>query len=320
MKLASFEVGTPVGPERRLGVVDGDSLLDVTAGYASILESDGVRRPNRRAEGIVPPDFLEFLRTGEDAVEAARTVLGWDFGVGDGVRGPGGARIRYDVDEVRLLSPLPRPTSIRDFSVFEGHAAEQEKPDVWYDLPVFYKGNPDSVVRPGADVTWPTWEENLDFELEVAAIIGTPGENIDATDAADHIAGFTIFNDFSARDVQFREMEMPFGPAVGKDFANGLGPYFVTADAFDKDGATVRTRVNGEQWMRGSLSEMYHSWGEMIEHASQSVTLHPGDVLGCGTIPGGCCLDLDRWIEPGDTIELEVDGIGTLAHTVVTED
>ncbi|RDI69930.1 fumarylacetoacetate hydrolase family protein [Halopelagius longus] len=316
MKLATFEVETDVGRFRRVGVVDEASLLDVTAGYSYVLDAEGTPKPTERARSIVPPDALELLRVGDDAIDAARTVLDADIPRGDDVRAPDGARVRYDEDEVRLLSPLPRPNSIRDFSVFEGHADHVEKPDVWYDIPVYYKGNPDSVVRPGADVPWPAWENKLDFELEVAAIIGSPGENIDAEDAMDHVAGFTIFNDFTARDTQFREMEMPLGPAKGKDFANGFGPYLVTSDAFEADGAAVRARVNGDRWMSGSLSEMYHSWGEMIEYASRDETLHPGDILGCGTVPGGCCLDLDRWIEPGDTIELEVDGIGTLSHTV----
>lgn len=112
-------------------------------------------------------------------------------------------------------------------------------------------------------------------------------------------------------------MGMPFGPAKGKDFANGFGPYLTTADAFDADAASVRTLVHGEEWMGGSLGDMYHSWEAIVEHASRSETLQPGDVLGCGTVPGGCCMDLDRWIDPGDRIELEVEGIGTLAHRVV---
>ncbi|MDJ1433829.1 fumarylacetoacetate hydrolase family protein [Halostagnicola sp. A-GB9-2] len=318
MKLATFEVTTDVGRRRRLGVVDGSSLLDVTAGYARVLETEGVRQPTARAKCLAPANLLEFLRMGEDAFEAAQAVYDARF-PDETVRAPDGARIVYEENEdtIRLLSPLTRPTSIRDFSVFEDHAADHEKPDVWYELPVYYKGNPDSIVHPDTDVTWPVWEDSLDFELEVAAVIGTPGENIDAADANEHVAGFTIFNDFSARDAQFEEMEMPFGPAKGKDFANGFGPYFVTADAFDADGATVRTRVNSEEWMTGSLAEMHHSWGDMIEHASRGEILQPGDVFGCGTIPGGCCMDLDRWIEAGDTIELEVEGIGTLTHRVV---
>lgn len=319
MKLATFDVATDVGRHRRLGVVDGSSLLDVTAGYARVFEREGVRQPTARAECLAPPDLLEFLRMGEDALDAARAVRDAGFAEETNARAPNGARIVYDEEEdpVRLLSPLTRPNSIRDFSVFEDHAADHAKPDVWYDRPVYYKGNPDSVVHPDTDVTWPAWEETLDFELEVAAIIGTPCADVEADEAIEYVAGFTIFNDFSARDAQFEEMEMPFGPAKGKDFANGFGPYVVTADAFDANGATVRARVNGEEWMTGSLGEMHHSWGDMIEHASKGERLRPGDVLGCGTVPGGCCLDLDRWIEPGDTIELEVDGIGTLTHRVV---
>lgn len=315
MKLASFEMETDRGTARRLGVIEGTSLLDVTAGYARVLDDEGVARPESRADAVTPPDVIEFLRVGDEAMDAARAVS--DAGYEHEVRALDGGRIRYERGDVRLLSPLPRPNSIRDFSVFEDHAKEHDKPDVWYEIPAYYKGNPDSVVHPGTDVEWPDWEGRLDFELEVAAVIGEAGRDIDASDASEHVAGYTIFNDFSARDYQFYEMEMPFGPAKGKDFANGFSPYLVTADAFDADGATVRTLVNGEEWMTGSLGDMYHSWGDIVEHASRSETLQPGDVLGCGTVPGGCCMDLDRWIEHGDRIELEVEGIGVLAHRVV---
>lgn len=316
MKLATFAVDTDVGTHRRVGVVDGSSVRDVTAGYAHLLDESGVPCPERRSETIAPPDMLEFLRMGDDALEAARSVQELSA---ESLRSPNGARIHYDLTEVTLLSPLPRPTSIRDFSVFEDHASQHEKPETWYDIPVYYKGNPDSIVHPGTDVTWPAWEDRLDFELEVAAVIGKEGTDIAADDAGDYIAGFTIYNDFTARDTQFHEMEMPFGPAKGKDFANGFGPYLVTSDAFAADSANVRTVINGSEWMTGTLADMYHSWGDIVEHVSRGETIQPGDVLGCGTIPGGCCMDLDRWIDPGDTIELAVDGIGTLSHRVVRE-
>lgn len=314
MKLATFEVDDATGPVWRLGVVDGDDLLDVTAGHACLLAREGEPRPMAVAEALTPPDMLEFLRAGEDAMNAARRVLNADIG---DERAPNGARVRYPEESVSLRSPLPRPNTIRDFSVFEGHGSDN--PEEWYEIPAYYKGNPDSVVPPGADVEWPAYEERLDFELEVAAVVGREGRDVAAEDAGSYIAGYTIFDDFSARDIQAREMEMGLGPGKGKDFANGFGPYLVTSDVFDPTDATMRVSVDGERWAEGNLGEMYHSFGDLVEHASMGETIHPGDVLGSGTVAGGCGYDLDRWIEPGATIELEVEGIGTLRHRVVRD-
>lgn len=317
MKIATFEVDTRVGPRRRLGVVDGDGYLDVTAGYARLLADDGDPRPSEVAETVVPPDVIEFLRGGDRATRAATEVASTTFE--SDATSPSGARIRYAPGEVRLLSPIPRPNSIRDFSVFEDHG-RGDKPDVWYEYPTPYKGNPDAVVPPNADVEWPSYDDRPDFELEVAAVIGTEGRDIAADRADQHIAGYTIFNDFSARDVQFDEMRAGLGPAKGKDFANGFGPFLVTGDEFDPAEAEVAVHVDGELWAEGELGGMQHSFGDIVEHASAAETLRPGDVLGSGTVAGCCCLDLDRWIEYGDTVELRVEGLGTLTHRIVASE
>jgi 2-keto-4-pentenoate hydratase/2-oxohepta-3-ene-1,7-dioic acid hydratase in catechol pathway len=313
MKLATFQIDNPTGPETRVGVVDDDTLLDVTAGYATLLEDDGRTRPTREATSLVPPDMLEILRNGPEATEAVRSVLAHSDSL-VGTESPAGAAIDYDIDAVDLQAPLPRPNTIRDFSVFEEHG--REKPDEWYDIPAYYKGNPDSVVAPNTTVEWPDYTEMLDFELELGIVVGQECRDVDAEEATDYVAGYTVFNDFSARDIQGEEMTMGLGPGKGKDFANGFGPYLVTADAFDPTDATMTARVNGEVWSMGNAGEAHHSVGDMLAHASMGETVHPGDVLGTGTVGGGCGFDLDRWIEHGDTIELEIEGIGTLEHTV----
>jgi 2-keto-4-pentenoate hydratase/2-oxohepta-3-ene-1,7-dioic acid hydratase in catechol pathway len=207
--------------------------------------------------------------------------------------------------------------------VFEEHvrnSLEGEIPDVWYELPVYYKGNPDAVVHPDESVEWPSYTEKLDYELELCAVIGKQGRDISAEEADEYIAGYTIFNDFSARDIQMKEMAGQLGPTKGKDFANGFGPYLVTRDAIEFENLHVTARVNGETWSEGDIGEMYHSFADIIEYVSRNETLHPGDVLGTGTVGGGCGLELDRWIDPGDTVELEAEGIGTLRHEVVGAD
>lgn len=318
MKLASFEVDTQVGQSRRVGVRDDGDLVDVTAAYAAFLADQGDQSPVEIAETIAPNSMLEFLRRGDRAMEAAAEAVG--FAAAGDRTAPNGARTRYELDEVRLLSPLPRPNSIRDFMVFEEHvqnSLEGDIPDVWYEIPIYYKGNPDSVVHPEEDVLWPTYTEKLDYELELCAIVGKRGRDIPAENAMDHIAGYTIFNDFSARDIQMREMEGQLGPTKGKDFANGFGPYLVTPDEIEIENLNVTARVDGETWSEGNIGEMHHSFLDIIEYVSQDETLQPGDVLGTGTVGKGCGLELNRWLEPGDTVELEAEGIGVLRNQVV---
>lgn len=318
MKLASFEVNTPIGPVTRIGLAKGEELVDLTAGYAAVLEEDGEARPEEIARAHVPPDMLEFLQLEERGFAAAREVAERLDDI-DTSMVPNGAQLKYAEDEIRLLSPLPRPNSLRDFAVFEGHLRNllgEEVADEWYEMPTFYKGNPDSMVHPGAEVTWPSYSEQMDYELELGAVIGKQGRNISSAEANEYIAGFTVFNDFSARDTQ-REMNVGMGPSKSKDFANALGPYLVTTDEFDLDEARMTARVNGELWSEGHAKDMYHDWGDIIAHTSQEEDLHPGDVLGSGTVFEGSGAELDRWLQPGDVIELEINGIGTLANRVV---
>jgi len=314
MKLATFEVETPVGPVQRVGVVDSSSFLDVTAGYGRLLSNRGNPRAEAMAETVAPPDMIDFLRGGEQSMVAAEEVLKTEFG--PDATGPTGARIRYEYDEVRHCSPLPRPNSIRDFMVYEDHG-EPDKPDSWYEYPPCFKGNPDSVVPPDTTVEWPSYDDKPDFELEIGAVIGRTGQDISPDEVDDYIAGFTIFNDFSAREIQFKEMEATLGPSKGKDFANGLGPYIVTPGEFDPETATAIVRVNGTEWVQADVGKMYHSFGDIIAHASMAETIHVGDLIASGTVAGCCGFDLDRWVEYGDTIELAVTGLGTLSHRIV---
>lgn len=318
MKLASFAVETPLGPARRVGVMRDEQVNDVTTGYAAVLAAEGAQQPGHIASAIAPPDMTAFLSNGDRAFEAAREVMSYTSGT-DTSTGPDGARLRFDLDEVQLLSPLPRPNSIRDFMVFEEHvrnSLDGDIPDVWYDIPIYYKGNPRAIVHPDETVPWPSYTDKLDYELELCAVIGKEGRDIERENADEYIAGFTIFNDFSARDIQLREMAGKLGPTKGKDFANGFGPYLVTPDEIDLADLTVSAAVNGEVWSEGNIGEMYHSFADIVEYVSMDETLYPGDVLGTGTVGRGCGLELDRWLEPGDTIALQADGIGTLTHRI----
>lgn len=228
-----------------------------------------------------------------------------------------------DDPDMRLLCPLDRVQSLRDFLAFEDHVRRgaarrnSEVPDYWYEAPVYYKGNHRTIIGPNTECRWPPYTNRLDFELELAMIVGKRGRDLTPDSAPEHIFGFTIFNDFSARDVQAKEISAWLGPAKGKDFANAFGPCIVTADEVgtEPDLAMI-CRVNGEEWGRGRSSDARWTWSQMLAHVSEGEDVYPGDVYGSGT-PGGCCgLDLGRELAPGDVVELEIERIGILRNTI----
>ena len=247
---------------------------------------------------------------------------------------PGDQRTLRKLEFVTVRAPIPRPPTIRDFYAFEDHVKTAkarrglEMPGEWYEFPAFYYSNPTSIFGPGEDVPYPSYTKALDFELEVACVIGQAGENIPENEAESHIAGYTIMNDWSARDIQQKEMKIGLGPAKAKDFATSLGPWLVTRDELEdrlvspgKFRLEMKASVNGKSLSRGNMDKMYWSFPRMVAHASQSVQLQPGDVFGSGTVGTGCILELGtkihRWLEPGDVVELEVDRLGTLANKVI---
>lgn len=277
----------------------------------------------RRGDRLTPAVAVRHVAEGDAAV-VALALAGAE---------PDAARPEVAVDAVRLLAPVRRPPSIRDFSAFEQHIATvraargEEVPPEWYEAPVFYFSSPHSVYGPGDEVPRPRTTK-LDYELEVAVVIGRAGRNLDHTQALAAIAGYTIFNDLSARDVQTQEMRVGLGPAKGKDFASVLGPVLVTRDELagtpDRPEATMVARVNGQEWSRGELADLHHTFADMIVHACRDSWVRPGDVIGSGTVGTGCILELAAvhgaerhpWLVTGDAVELEVAGIGTLRTTI----
>src|SRR5581483_2775527 len=245
----------------------------------------------------------------------AESMIGWLSGSG---RKPSGRRHR--LAEVALLAPVPEPPSVRNFYAYEGHVAagfkrrESKIPEAWYEAPVFYFSNPGAIFGPDQEITRPTGSTMLDFELEIAAVI----------DGESAIAGFTLMNDWSARDIQRREMTVGLGPAKGKDFATSLGPWLVTPDELAYDGERLHleatVRIGEREITRVSTGAMHFSWPELIARASQDTRLRTGDVIGSGTVTGGCLLELGpidgRWIEPGDVVTLAAEGLGELRTPV----
>ena len=330
MRLATYMI--PADGRPRLGALlaDTNELVDLEA--AARLSGAS----SRWFAGM-----LDYLDAGPAAHDAALQAI--EFG-----RTQRPDSVLVPLASTTLLAPLPRPRSIRDCMVFEQHLIQCMRtvaksrfrplaplerglaklfgrgflrpPRVWYERPIYYKGNPASVVGHDADVHWPRFTRKLDYELEFGIVIGRKCRNVPVAEARSCIAGFTIFNDFSARDLQMREMQGRLGPAKSKDFdtGNALGPYLVTPDEIrDPYALEMRARINGEEWSRGHSSRMHYTFEQIIAAISEDETLHPGDFIGSGTVPGGCGMELDRWLKPGDVVELEVESLGVLRNRIV---
>ena len=263
--------------------------------------------------------MVELIAGGESALDRARDL-------------EQRAEAVHELASVRLLAPL-MPNSLRDCLVFEGHArnasAELARmggrqpapiPPVWYAQPIYYKGNRCSVIGHDQDVLWPSYSKVMDYELELACVIGRRATDMPREEALQAVFGYTIFNDASARDAQTLEMPGGLGPAKGKDFDTGnvLGPWIVTADELDDpQRLTMVARVNGEEWSRGNSADMHHPFDRIIEFVSRSETLYPSDVIASGTANTGSGQELGRFLTSGDVVELEIEGIGVLRNRFV---
>ena len=343
MKLATFRVQTPVGPFERFGIVlldggPGDQaasarqslgwIVDVNFASAAMCAEAGAGHPNRRADALCPPDLQTYAELYGPALDGLDEVVQWfeerTAATGPAeLSGPRGERLAYRLDEVELRPPVARVPVLRDFAAFEDHLKTTfgkmglEIPPQWYEQPTAFKGNSTTLVGHEEEVRWPRYTQKLDYELELAAVIGAPGQDIDVDAASGHILGYTLLNDFSARDTQKGEMAMSTGPYKGKDFAWGLGPWIVTPDELGEvSGLAMNVTVNGEVWAASTPGAMQWTFPEIISYTSQDESLNVGDVFGSGTVNQGCGFEIDRWIVPGDVVELEAAGIGVLRNRI----
>ena len=284
----------------------------------------------------IPPTMLELIHLGAEAHDYLRKLMGSLDGV-DPLKAKGAGRVAvgYKLTDVVLYPPLPRPMSLRDFYAFEAHVKAgnairgRDVPPQWYEIPVFYYSNVGSIYGPEESVPYPSYSKALDYELEVACVIGTRGRNITVEQAEAYIFGYMIFNDWSARDEQRKEMAVGLGPAKGKDFASSFGPAIVTPDeladtATDRPGVfdlSMSARVNDDERSRGNWKDIHYSFGEMIARASADVYLMPGDVIGSGTVGTGSLLELTSgdgpWLKDGDSVELEIERLGVLRNQII---
>ena len=277
----------------------------------------------------------QFIEAGQPALDRAYALLASN-------------PVTISADRIDWLAPLPIPTQIRDCLGFEAHLknafesamklsamaaddpvkTEEELrasgrfavPEVWYQQPLYYKGNRFSVAPTGKDIVWPDYSEVMDFELEMACVIGKKGKDISTDNAEDHIFGYTIYNDFSARDAQMVESQGMLGPAKSKDFDDSvvLGPVIVTRDELgDPYNLRMQARVNGETWCDSNSNTIHWTFSDMIAHISKGETLYPGEVIGSGTVGLGCGLEHLRFLNHGDIVELEIEKIGVISNRVI---
>ena len=293
---------------------------DVKAGW---LKGEGVVNMQLVSDGALPDNMLAFIDDHEKYFSIIKSS-----GLEDA---PPTDRLEH----VKLLTPLPNPRSFRDYIGFEQHMLNASAKfghkigQAWYEMPIFYFTNHQAIYGPDDEIKRPAQETKLDLELEMAVIVGKQGSDIKAADAEAYIFGYTVFNDWTARAIQRKEMEMPLGPHKGKDFANAIGPCIVTKDEMNrylgeggKFDVRMTARINDQVICDGNYNTVHYTFGQMIERASENnVKLYPGDILGSGTVGWGSLIEnnfeVHRPLEPGDLVELEIEGIGVLRHRVV---
>ena len=314
MRLGRVEVVSADGPEARLVVASSDTpdrAVDVRAAERLRFQRAGASAAaaRRLAEALVPGSLSVALQAGDLFLEAVRLAAECTD------------EESYAPASARPLAPLD-PVAYRDFMAFEEHFVTAIRklrgttpPPVLYELPVSYFGNAHAVLGPDDEIPWPHYTDHMDYELELGIVVGKSGRNITPDTALDHVLGLTAFNDFSARDIQLREMAGGLGPSKAKHFASAVGPWIVSLDALP-DALAMTARVNGEVWSEGSSGALMWSIAELVAWASAAEPLIAGTLLGSGTVGGGCGIELDRKLSPGDVVELEIEEIGVLRNTL----
>jgi 2-keto-4-pentenoate hydratase/2-oxohepta-3-ene-1,7-dioic acid hydratase in catechol pathway len=320
------------GESSRLAILHQEHLLvDVQHVAEYFYEQNNYYRPHERAQFQTPNQLSDFLFQ----VDEPLTKLQYFFELFLKAQKKGdwktqrGAALFFDLrdrakNEITFKAPLNNIRTYRDFFTHEKHVEKgfqkrgEKIPDAWFEMPVYYKGATTGFIGPQETIPWPRFSQQLDYELELACVIGKDGKNLTEANALKHIFGWTILNDVSARDIQRKEMSVRLGPAKGKDWCSVIGPVIVTADEFkfQEPDLFMTASINGVEWSRGRSSEAYFTWKRMLQHLTQEEWVLAGDLLGSGTVGTGCGLELDRWIKPGDEITLEIEHIGKLTNTV----
>ena len=299
-------------------VMKGSHVLDPNWVWAAKYRHEGRYNFSERADHKLPPSLHQLLNRCDSPLALLQETLE------EYTRLKSGGDAPPLVNAPTLAKPLDKIATYRDCYTHEKHVAAGFKkrggaiPEEWYNLPTYYKGATAHFLGPGDEVLWPHYTDKLDYELELALVIGREGKNISTDQAWNHVFGLTILNDISARDMQKRETTIRLGPAKGKDFCSVIGPVITTADEFKKGepNLLMQAFVNGEKWSEGHSGDAHYSWAEVLAHASMDEWLLPTDLFGSGTVGTGCGMELERWIRPGDDVELKVESIGSLVNKI----
>lgn len=333
MKVCTYKRQTPLGQFHRLGVFFNETtIIDINLVWRKQFELENYFYANEKANEIAPSSLSAILKSyQESATEFLQeTVEIFKEQSAQGILKTNDlAELSFDLKDskdVTLAKPLDQINCYRDFYVHEKHVKKgfekrgEPVPPAWYEIPAYYKGPTTNFIGPNEMILWPDYTEKLDYELEFGVIIGKDGKNIKEEKVEQHIFGYTIFNDISARDIQKKEMSIRLGPAKGKDFCSVIGPVIVTADEFNHKDPDLKMQayINGELWSEGRTSDAHYSWAQMIAHASREEWLLATDFMGSGTVGTGCGLELDKWVNPGDMVELEIEKIGVLKNLIAT--
>jgi 2-keto-4-pentenoate hydratase/2-oxohepta-3-ene-1,7-dioic acid hydratase in catechol pathway len=333
MKICTYLRQTPLGQFKRLGIfVNESTIIDSNLVWQKQFELDGIYDVKSKAQEVSPVELSSFLKVyQESAIEVLHETVDLfkELNSNGHLKTNDNAHLCFDLDKdenVSLTLPLDKINCYRDFYAHEKHVAKgfekrgEPIPQAWYEIPAYYKGATTGFIGNEETIPWPSYTEKLDYELEFGIVIGKDGKNIKAEDALEHVFGYTVFNDISARDIQKKEMAIRLGPAKGKDFCSIMGPVIITADEFKgiEPNLKMTAIINGELWSEGYTGDSHYTWAQMIEHASKEEWLLATDFMGSGTVGTGCGLEIDKWIQPGDVIELEIEKIGILKNTVGT--
>ncbi|MFJ8749957.1 fumarylacetoacetate hydrolase family protein [Streptomyces sp. NPDC102441] len=320
VRLVTYTPRSSASSAARLGALTGTTVVDPmrvlrAEQYMSSGEAALARAPE------VPTEMVAFFEGGKPVqrlAERALEVVARATEQGDLLTDTDGRQATFDLDEVKLLAPVPRPRRIRDYLTYSDHATGSglNVSPAFASMPICYKCNVESIIGPEEPLPWPSYTDQLDFELELGFFTSVGGRDLTPAEAANRIAGVTIFNDVSARDIQFYEMEMGIGPSKGKDFCNVMGPCVLTMDEVDEWSVEMTASVNGAVWASGTTHNRQFSFAEVLAWASLDETVYPGEFFAVGTVGGGCGLELDRWIQPGDVVSLEASGLGVLRNPV----
>lgn len=319
MKLCHYRLKNEFIRSNRLGVLENDKIIDLNLFWETFFKDQGFYFYKEMANRKIPSSLSEFLKISSNPIselketleEIAKSNIDENYFI-------------IEFEQTLLNAPIDKINCYRDFYAHEKHVAkgfEKRKepiPEAWYEIPAYYKGPTTGFIGTNSEILWPSYTKVLDYELELGMIVSRSGKNIKSEYAIDHILGWTILNDISARDIQKKEMAVRLGPAKGKDFCSVIGPVITTQDEFGKKEPNLEmiARIDGEEWSRGKSGDAHFNFSQMIEHVSRDEWVIAGDLFGSGTVGTGCGLELDRWIKPGQIIELEIENIGILRNQI----